>query len=335
MSAIADLFNRPDSASSMSRSTLDGGERLFGTGDPAKSVFLLRRGLLAVMRTAPDMTMRMVGYVRAGECVGEMAALSGRDHSSTVIALRDSVVDALPCAHFLAAFASTPEVAQAVARLILQRAHGDSAAQPRAQVILVAGTCGGVDPIDVCHRIASACANSGIKAVTLRAEDVGSDAGHIAAAEEVNRLVLLAAGSKEYEWLDLCRRQVDRILLLGRGGMPPPADCAVCATEPLMANQLVDLVLCHPAGSGPGGAAEWLAATHAARLFHIDEAGAGIDRLTRILTGRSVGLVLSGGGARAFAHIGVVRAMREADIEIDLIGHRRIRRQGLGRPGDR
>jgi len=39
-----------------------------------------------------------------------------------------------------------------------------------------------------------------------------------------------------------------------------------------------------------------------------------------MLTGNAIGLVLSGGGARGFAHIGVIKALREAGITIDLCG---------------
>ena len=42
---------------------------------------------------------------------------------------------------------------------------------------------------------------------------------------------------------------------------------------------------------------------------------ADIARVARLLTGRGLGIVLSGGGARGFAHIGVLRAMREAGID--------------------
>jgi NTE family protein len=45
-----------------------------------------------------------------------------------------------------------------------------------------------------------------------------------------------------------------------------------------------------------------------------------LSRLARLLAHRAVGLVLAGGGARGFAHIGVVKAMREAGIPIDLVG---------------
>ena len=43
-------------------------------------------------------------------------------------------------------------------------------------------------------------------------------------------------------------------------------------------------------------------------------------RLARRLCGKSVGLVLGGGGARGIAHIGVIRALEEAGIPIDIIG---------------
>ncbi|KAI4274884.1 MAG: hypothetical protein LQ337_003588 [Flavoplaca oasis] len=43
-------------------------------------------------------------------------------------------------------------------------------------------------------------------------------------------------------------------------------------------------------------------------------------RLARRLCGKSVGLVLGGGGARGISHIGVIRALEEAGIPIDIIG---------------
>lgn len=43
-------------------------------------------------------------------------------------------------------------------------------------------------------------------------------------------------------------------------------------------------------------------------------------RLARRLCGKSVGLVLGGGGARGIAQIGIIRAMEEAGIPIDLVG---------------
>jgi lysophospholipid hydrolase len=43
-------------------------------------------------------------------------------------------------------------------------------------------------------------------------------------------------------------------------------------------------------------------------------------RLARRLCGKSVGLVLGGGGARGLSHIGVIRALEEAGLPVDIIG---------------
>ena len=43
-------------------------------------------------------------------------------------------------------------------------------------------------------------------------------------------------------------------------------------------------------------------------------------RLARRLCGKSIGLVLGGGGARGLAHIGIIKAVEEAGIPIDIIG---------------
>ena len=43
-------------------------------------------------------------------------------------------------------------------------------------------------------------------------------------------------------------------------------------------------------------------------------------RLARRLTGKSVGLVLGGGGARGLAHIGIIRALEESGVPIDIVG---------------
>jgi NTE family protein/lysophospholipid hydrolase len=50
------------------------------------------------------------------------------------------------------------------------------------------------------------------------------------------------------------------------------------------------------------------------------EDDADFARLARFVDGSAVGLVLGGGGARGFAHIGVIRALEEAGIPIDRIG---------------
>lgn len=44
------------------------------------------------------------------------------------------------------------------------------------------------------------------------------------------------------------------------------------------------------------------------------------DRLARVLAGEAIGLVLGGGGARGLSHIGILQALEECGVPIDMIG---------------
>jgi NTE family protein len=63
----------------------------------------------------------------------------------------------------------------------------------------------------------------------------------------------------------------------------------------------------------PTGTAAWLDRRPVERHLHIrPECAQDIQRLARLVSGRGIGIVLSGGGARGFAHIGVLNELAEA-----------------------
>lgn len=91
----------------------------------------------------------------------------------------------------------------------------------------------------------------------------------------------------------------------------------------LAALRRVELVLLHPpSGELPGHTAAWLARRpHLTRHHHIRLAAeADVARLARWMAGRAVGLVLSGGGSRGLAHLGVLCALEDAGVAVDVVG---------------
>jgi predicted acylesterase/phospholipase RssA len=88
--------------------------------------------------------------------------------------------------------------------------------------------------------------------------------------------------------------------------------------------QRVELVLCRAAGALPSGTAAWYAGRRLDAHHHLRREAAGTDasdlaRLARFLRGEAVGVALSGGGARGFSHIGVLRALDEAGVPVDVV----------------
>ena len=60
---------------------------------------------------------------------------------------------------------------------------------------------------------------------------------------------------------------------------------------------------------------------HQTPLYSPHTQGRGdFHKLARRLCGKSVGLVLGGGGARGIAQVGIIRALEEAGISIDMVG---------------
>jgi NTE family protein len=177
--------------------------------------------------------------------------------------------------------------------------------------------------------------------------------------ESANDFVVYVGDASAGRWSSLCVRQADTLLLLARAesqvgawatlvraheaagpanfapspnpeavgnlassanSAPLIASAAPTSTAQPFAPQLAELILIHDGELVRGAAARWLASVAPGTPHHHVTSKADVPRVARLLTGRGVGLVLSGGGARGFAHIGIVKALREANIPIDLVG---------------
>jgi NTE family protein len=71
----------------------------------------------------------------------------------------------------------------------------------------------------------------------------------------------------------------------------------------------------------PRGTARWLSERPSVRHFLIrPKLQRDLRRAARIISGKAIGIVFSGGGAKGFARVGVVKALEDAGIEIDFVG---------------
>ena len=322
--ALERLFDEARQSGDARWFSLPGGGTLYGPGEPSRELYFLRAGRLGVFRREEGQERHFLGVIRPGEPAGEMALIAGTPHSAQVVALRDSEVLALSREDFFAAADRDPAVMIELARLMIlrtrQAATHASVGEPTVFGFVAVDAGRKVRPL--VDKIALEIARIGLSVTVAGVESTHAPTEWFSNVEADHDFVLYAAEHGETAWKAIVGRQVDRLFRVGRGDKPPPANVASYASETLQKQQLVDLVLIQKADCRqPAGSEAWMDATNAARLFqvrdgNVEDAG----RLARVLTGRSVGLVLSGGGARAYAHIGAIRALRERGVPIDFVG---------------
>lgn len=291
--------------------SLRGGEYLFRSGDAADRLFVVRAGRLRVLVEGDD-GPRIVRELGPGDALGELALLTGSARSASVQAVRDSELLALEAASFDALLGDDPAFSRSLVRELARQLQASGGLDPpstRPRVFSVVPLAAEVDGNRLAAALGHELARFG-RVDTLRGEE--SSDGHaalLARAEAANEAVLLLAGGSDTEWDAFCRRQADRTLLVAGSETPIGGDASGC-----------DLVLLAPMPSGH--TVRWLEQTEPAAHHLVYEAAydLGAARVARRIAGRSLGLVLSGGGARGFAHIGAVAAIAEAGYTVDRLG---------------
>ena len=301
---------------------LHAGEWLFRQGDPADGVYIVQAGRLDVVLES-DEEAELLRVLGPESVVGELALLADTERSASIRARRDSELLKLSRSEFDALVAEDPGFTGELVRLMgvqLQVSRALQAPGPSATSVIVvmpaheglplqAVVSGLVDELCVGGTVARL---DGPVATPL---DPAAEAELLERYEhEVDHVVLVA--EEEGDWRDFCLRHCDRAAVLA-GDRPVPAD--VAARRDLKG---CDLLF---AAEGPDADAigDWLDVLEP-RARHLLEPGghlpASVRAAARRLAGRSIGIVLSGGGARGFAHIGVLQELQAAGIEIDRVG---------------
>jgi NTE family protein len=174
----------------------------------------------------------------------------------------------------------------------------------------------------VAKHLAREAARLGFRVLTVKPDPERHSSRWFTRAEALNDHVYLIGSPDKPEVNDLCARQADRIVIVAEAGHLDAAPALGRRVRNRASHQLLDLVLLHgPNEREPTVTMASLEKLPVNRHFHIRLAHeSDWQRVARILTGRALGMVFSGGGARAYAHLGVLRAFHESDIPIDFVG---------------
>ena len=323
-----------------------GGQALMTQGEPGDAMYMLVSGRLRAYIAADDGEQRAVREISRGQVVGEMSLYTDEPRSATLVAIRDSVLVRLGKAQFKHLISVSPQVSVSLTRQIIERlqTEGQRSLMDRPVTISLVPVSEGLDLAGFAEHLAAALRTHGQVALLTAADldgrlaepgitqrpqsDVDANRRITVKLDEIEAahdFVLLVSDSTPTAWTHRCTRHADEVLLVADADKPPrlhaiERDCLM--GRPARTDAAEILVLLHRSEKrSPIGTPEWLARRPVADHVHIrPELPRDLERLARLLSRTAVGLVLAGGGARGFAHLGVQRALHERGISVDVVG---------------
>ncbi len=313
---------------------LEAGELLFDQGDPGDSIYLVAGGRLEAFTRDERGRESVLGQANQGESVGEMALLTDSVRTAAVRATRHTVALRISAAGFRAISHRDPAILLTLLRILSQRLHGSYASAPRRRVsgVLALVTIStGFDSEPIVQGLLQQLGSLG-RVARLDAAELDGAGGtaparslseRLGELEHAAELVLVTCPADRPQVAHRMIQRADRVLLLAdAAGSAEPGPIELQVLDGLDSATLdLTLLLVHAHADGrPSGTSAWLGARKVRRHFHLRRDDDGdLARLARILTGNAVALVLGGGGARGFAHVGVLRALEELGVPVDLV----------------
>uniref|UniRef100_A0A8C2JL23 lysophospholipase n=1 Tax=Cyprinus carpio TaxID=7962 RepID=A0A8C2JL23_CYPCA len=326
---------------------VEAGRAVYRQGDKSDSTFIVLSGRLRSVIMKEDGKKELTGEYGKGDLIGVVEALTHQNRATTVHAVRDSELAKLPEGALSSIKRKFPQVVTRLIHLlgqkILQQVNGPwtgvSLQTPGSKwdVGNPASNLSTVTVLPVSEEVPLTAftlelqhALLAIGPTLLLTSDIIKQRLGSAALDRYSIRVSLDNMLSIKKCLCLFVSQLERML----------EGSAVRAQK--------QLVLLHREdGPPPKGTAEWLnMRSWISRHLHLScphrvfsrrslpklremyqrvfqkpaDRHSDFSRLARVLTGNAIALVLGGGGARGCSQVGVIRALSEAGIPIDLVG---------------
>jgi NTE family protein len=285
------------------------GEWILREGEAADSLFIIRSGRVDVIDEQPPETL--IRGLRRGEVLGELALLRRAPRSASARARRDTELLELTREAFEALIQGAPDFALGLVRTIgaqlaASRTPVSNATPPRTIAVV------GLDPAAPATELAAQLADALKRHGSVARLDGGEMPAIDQAVDAADRVILAGGSDPSDPWTALCVREADLILPVTSGSPSRP-----------WLDRAKSLSGCELLVLGPKidpGVLEALAPRETQVISEPGRLGDALAATARRLAGRSLGVVLSGGGARAFAHLGALEELQSAGLRFDRIG---------------
>lgn len=328
--------------------SLKSGDVLFNEGDSSTSMYIVLHGRLKVFKAVKNQ-IKSVAEIGQGDIVGEFAFLTQLKRSATLIAIRDTHLLELTTEQFQQILLAYPADVLPLWRSALKRSISLS-----KENVDFSASISPIKTISIFPRDESNQSKATIDALSLLFSSLGSTLNldeatldsllslHGDLSEgEIERRTIAWLSDQEYSyryllykakyeqrpepssWYSRCLRQADaHVIVAVANDSTDLAASEIPIFEKNTHGKNIHLVVVFPNGQNtPYGAENWLNARPNANIHHVRLGNrSDLERVCRAITGNARGLALAGGGCKAYAHLGVYKALKELGIEIDHIG---------------
>jgi predicted acylesterase/phospholipase RssA len=307
----------------------EAGQYLFHEGDSESALYVVLSGRLRALYRLGD-NFQILGDVSAGEPVGEFSLFTKEPRSASVVAIRKSTVLRIDEADYTALIAQYPDFANTLTQFIIKRLRRNALQQrmssaPKNIAIVKLQPDYDLSPwTDEIKRQLSAME---VDIQVYYAQDQSTDDPH-AIFEEIENskgMNFIVCDDQHQKWANQCIMYCDLVLVVTDFYAPSalyPIEEHLKLYSTDILNKKIYLILLHPENAPmPTNTRRWFEGRNVYLHLHLRKNNLkDIRRFSRIIANKAIGLVLGGGGAKGFAHIGAARAMMKAGIEFDFVG---------------
>ncbi|AWN73614.1 cyclic nucleotide-binding and patatin-like phospholipase domain-containing protein [Legionella anisa] len=313
---------------------------LIKKGETMNDLYILIKGRLYYQITDIEGNITFQGELHEGSIIGEMALISDLPRSANVYTLRDCIILKLSKKNFLKLCRTFPELLNKITQFTIQRLtnslqgiHGPATRDKSVALIPIRP----IQNLEFQLQEMIFRFSYGEKILLLNSSylenrknllDVNGNMSNegilwINQLEKEYSYIFYLADETITSWTKFCVRQADSLAFLALAEEHDPALSEVENYILTMQSNFIKrnvLVLVHQTANPPKNTQSWLEKRSVNSHFHVrNNTEEGISRMMRIFTDNTISLVLSGGGARGLAHIGVYRLLEERGIPIDYI----------------
>ena len=327
------------------REFVSAGAQILKQGEFTETVMALEYGRF--LACVPAHSGEMITFeLGRGQVLTLATTIAEEPIIGDLYALRDSSVIEIPINALLACMASNPELIKDYSRWVIQQTQqliGQSSFQsrPKAFALLPTSNAPQLRESGVALMQAlSETAGQGHLVDSQRVQDaLGCDLSKENEFERVRpqltawleeqeaegHFLLFVCDPTETIWTRWCLHQTDRIIVVAMAEDTAEierVDQMLTVCKMAETKMMVDLILIQNKNTElPRGTNAWLKLKCRRRHHQVRHGNAtDFQRAARRISDRAVGLVLGGGGARGLAHIGVLQALEESGVAVDIIG---------------